>query len=116
MVEEIAGGILSVRIRFEHALVGAILERPEVDALLGSAGVIGREEQEMLAVGQEPGPAMRCVLAGFELGQGRGGSARGASSPERVAVVGFVDDDVVLVPGPASGIGSLRENGDRAAR
>src|ERR1700682_5681667 len=103
MVEQIAGGILSVRIRLEHALEGTIRQRPDVDALLRSARVIGCEEQEMLAVGQEPGPAMRRVFAGFEFGQGRWCSTRGADSPQRIAVVGFVDDDVVLIPGPSSG-------------
>src|ERR1700674_5988830 len=108
MVEQIAGGILSIRIGLEHALEGTIGQRPDVDSLLRSARVIGCEEQEMLAVGQEPGPAMRRVLAGLELGQGRRYSACGADSPQRIPVVGFVDDDVVLVPGASSRIGRLR--------
>src|SRR5882757_5591385 len=56
--------------------------------------MVGGEEQKMVAIGQELRPAMSCVLTGFELGEANRGSAVGGDAPQRVAVVGFVDDDV----------------------
>ena len=73
--------------------------------------MIGGEEEEMLAVGQEAGPAMRGVLAASNLVETCRRSASGADSPQHVAVVRLVNDDVVVVPGSSARIGRVGESG-----
>src|ERR1700738_4950074 len=70
----------------------------------------------MLAIGQEPGPAVGGVFAGFEFRQRRGRTAVGVDAPNRFTVVRLEDDDIVLIPGTTAGIGRIRKDGDRTAR
>ena len=55
------------------------------------------------------------VFASLKLGQPRRVCAGSADAPDGIAVVGFVEDDVVLVPGAAAGVGCVGENGHGSA-
>src|SRR5215468_441093 len=63
--------------------------------------------EKMLAVGKEGRPAVRGVFRRVKLRGALRGSAGSADSPERVAVVRFVKNHVVLAPRPAARIGSI---------
>ncbi len=78
--------------------------------------MICREKQEMLAVREKPGPAMRSVFARLKLGQAHWRPARRGDSPQNIAVIGLVNNHVVLIPCPSPWIGRLRQNGHRTAR
>src|SRR5450631_3492818 len=116
MVEEKTRGILTLRLRVEHVLVRTILQRSVVNSMLRIARVICGKEQKMLAIRQELGPAMRGVFVVFELGQPYRRPPCCADSPQGVAVIGFVDDNVVLVPGASARIRGLRQYRDRSTR
>src|SRR5580700_646459 len=105
MVEKIAGGILGIRVCIDDVLVRTIVQRSDINSLLRASGVIGSEEEEMLAVGQEPGPAVGGVFVHFKLSQTHRNSAGGADAPQGIAVVGLVNDDVVLVPRTPARVG-----------
>ena len=77
--------------------------------------MIGGEEQEMFAVWQKDRPAVGGVTAGIQFRQGLGSTPRCADLPQGVAVVRFVDDDIFMVPGTASRVRCVGQNGDRAA-
>src|SRR5882757_3250077 len=112
MVKQITGCILTARIRVDDMAVRAVGKRSQVNALLGIAGVIGREKQEVLAIGQKMRPAMGRVFAPFKLSQARRSASGGADSPQGFTIVRLVDNDIVLIPGPSSRVRSFRENSD----
>src|ERR1035437_1976114 len=116
MVEQITRRILPARIGIEHVFVRTIIQRPVINALLSIPGMTRREEKKVLAVRQERRPAVGGMLARFKLRQPHRSSTRSAHSTQRIAVIRFVDDDIVLIPRSSAGVGSLRQNRDWAAR
>src|SRR5271168_4518736 len=70
----------------------------------------------MFAVGKEDRPAVSGVLADFEFCEAGGSPAGSADLPQSVAVIGLINDDVVLIPGAAAGVGGVGECCNRAAR
>src|SRR2546428_5850786 len=77
--------------------------------------VIGGEIEEVPPVGQEERPAVRGVLVRVDGCHGHRGAPRGGDAQEPALVVRGEDDDVVLAPRAAAGVGSIRHDRRRAA-
>src|SRR5690242_15416072 len=78
--------------------------------------MIGPEEQEVFAIGQELRPTVSRVFAPFKLRQAYGSSACRTDLPQGIAVIGLVDDHVVLIPRTSPRIRRVSQDGDRASR
>src|ERR1700722_7582533 len=77
--------------------------------------MVGGKKEEMLAVRKKTGPAVSGVLTRIKFGEARWSAPGSADLPQDIAVIGLINDDVVLIPGAASRVRSIRDNGNRSA-
>src|SRR5712692_3261243 len=117
MEEQVAGSILAGGIGGQYELRVASVERSKINAVLVGAPsrVIRGVEEEVFTVREKRGPAVRGVFSGIEVSGALRSSTCCADFPEGVAVVGSVDDDVVIVPGAAARIGGIGKYRCRSA-
>src|SRR3954470_20016068 len=78
--------------------------------------MVGGEEQKMFTIRQEARPSMSRMSIAIEFSETFGRSSGGADFPNRIPVVGFIDDEIVLIPCAPTRIWSLRKNGDGSTR
>src|SRR5260370_17867096 len=87
------------------------IQRSDIDlsARTARVGVIGGEVQEMFAIGQEIGPAVRGVLRGVKLSHWHGSSPRSCDSINSRARAGLKKDRAIRAPPRPTYIGPIAE-------
>ncbi len=117
-VQQVARCVDRVRRQVQDDLVLAAVQRADLDGTfpLACTRPSGQVE-EVPAVRQEPGPAVRLLVAALgDLGHRRGRAARGGDAVQRARAVGREDDHAVAVPGSAAAARRIAQGQRRAAR